>query len=487
MSISVVRVSSQQVSRILSLEEGQFGDLKSIDIAPAALTKTLSAFANADGGEIFIGIDEVSSHKRRWRGFDDLESANGHIQIFDLLFPLGGEHDYEFLEADRAVGKILHVTIQKSTSIKVASNGKPYVRRGAQNIPADNPEAMDRLRRAKGLTSFETETIAYPIDELTNSMSIIRFMIDLVPTADPEPWLKKQLLIRGGLPTVGGVLLFSDEPQVALPKRSSIKVYRYKTTDSEGTREALTFDPITIEGSLYDQIYAAIDKVVEIVEQTKVASRQGLSQIKYPREAIHEIITNAVIHRDYGLADDVHIRIFDNRIEVESPGRLPAHITPDNILDERFARNGTIVRLINKFPNPPNKDVGEGLNTAFNAMKALKLKAPIISELPNSVLVNIRHERLASPEEICMEYLETHDEIRNRTLRELTGIGSENAVKRVFQRLIAAQQIERVPGKFSSASAYRKWTGSSDTTSSDRVGSQGALDVSAKPDRHKGA
>jgi len=37
--------------------------------------------------------------------------------------------------------------------------------------------------------------------------------------------------------------------------------------------------------------------------------------------------------------DDVHVRVFDNRVEVESPGRLPAHVTPENILEERFARN----------------------------------------------------------------------------------------------------------------------------------------------------
>jgi len=65
----------------------------------------------------------------------------------------------------------------------------------------------------------------------------------------------------------------------------------------------------------------------------------------------HEIITNAVLHRDYSVADDVHIRIFDNRVEVVSPGMLPAHITPENILSERFARNAAIVRLINKFPD----------------------------------------------------------------------------------------------------------------------------------------
>src|SRR6202043_1965483 len=105
----------------------------------------------------------------------------------------------------------------------------------------------------------------------------------------------------------------------------------------------------------------------------------GFEQIKYPQEAIQEIITNAVLHRDYSIADDVHIRIFDNRIEVQSPGRLPAHVTPENILEERFARNGTIVRLLNKFPNAPNKDVGEGLNTAYEAMNKLGLKEPTVT------------------------------------------------------------------------------------------------------------
>src|SRR5690606_26641771 len=105
---------------------------------------------------------------------------------------------------------------------------------------------------------------------------------------------------------------------------------------------------------------------------------------------------NAVLHRDYSIAADVHIRIFDNRIEVESPGKLPGHVTAANILDEQSARNPKLVRLINKFPNPPNKDVGEGLNTAFDAMKRLRLKEPTIAELENAVIVNIRHDPLAS-------------------------------------------------------------------------------------------
>ena len=112
------------------------------------------------------------------------------------------------------------------------------------------------------------------------------------------------------------------------------------------------------------------------------------------------------------------------------------------------------MRIINKFSDPPNKDVGEGLNTAFEAMRTLKLKDPVISQTSSSVLVKIRHERLASPEEGILQYLERNDQITNSIARELTGIGSENKVKEAFYRLRDRGRIERVPGLGGPASAW---------------------------------
>lgn len=149
------------------------------------------------------------------------------------------------------------------------------------------------------------------------------------------------------------------------------------------------------------------------------------------------------------------MRIYDNRIEVESPGKLPAHITPRNILDERFARNPKIVRLVNKFPDPPNKDVGEGLNTAFLAMKQLRLRDPEITEREHSVLVFIRHEQLASPQQQIIEYLKAHGTINNSAARAATGIASEIQVRRHFKELIASREIEQIPGTFKASTAYR--------------------------------
>ncbi len=457
MPIETLKISDAQADRILAYNEGHFCDLKSVDIRPARLTVSVAALANADGGELFIGIDEDTRTKvRTWRGFHNPEAANGHIQIFEALFPLSRDFQYSFLSCDSKQGILLKLDVQKTRDIRKSSDETPYIRRGAQNLPVTTREALRQLEYVKGLASFETEPVDAPVDAVSNSTPILEFMLAVIPTAEPAPWLTKQLLIRDGRPTVAGILLFAEEPQALLPKRCGIKVYRYRTCDKEGSRETLAFDPATVEGHLYAQIANAVALTARIIENTGRLGEEGVETVSYPPETLHEIITNAVLHRDYSLADDIHIRIFDNRVEVQSPGRLPAHITPENILNERFARNGTLVRLVNKFPNPPNKDVGEGLNTAFAAMHKMGLKEPVVHNLESAVLVVIRHETLASPEVVILEHLENHDTIRNKEARELCHIQGDYVVKELFKKLSDRQLIERVPGTRTGGTAYQK-------------------------------
>ena len=399
-------VTDEQIDLLLRTEESHFVDLKATEISPASATKSASAFANTSGGELFIGIDERigdTGKERAWRGFGDQEAANGLIQSLEAMSPLGNHYSVEFLRNTKRPGIVAHITVFKSREILAASNGKIYVRRGAQKLPVEGVEALQRLKYDKGLVSFEDEHVNVDAQDIWNSETCINFMLDVIPSSDPEVWLEKQRVIVNGRVTVAGALLFADEPQAILPKRSAVKIFRYNTK-AEGERDTLAFDPLTIEGSLYDVIYAAVEKSKEIVESIKKLGATGMESVSYPQEALHEIITNAVLHRDYSIAADTQVRIFDNRIEIESPGRFPGHITPANVLSEQFARNPKIVRLINKFPDPPNKDVGEGLNAAFEAMEKLRLKKPSIEERENSVLVVLRHESLGSPETLVMDY-----------------------------------------------------------------------------------
>lgn len=459
--IEVVEITGADRDRLLALNEDHFVDLKAIAVKTKKLAYTVSAFANAAGGDLYIGIGEaelLGTKVRTWHGFSDPEAANGHLQSLEALFPLGAEYSYEFLSCPGSVGLVLHITVQRTPQIARAHDKKAYVRRGAQNIPVKGADALRRLELDKGIVSYETRPVSADLRIVTKSDNLATFVKEVVPMQTPVDFVRKQALARGNKPVVAGVLLFAEEPQAVLPK-SGVKLFRYKTTAPVGTRETLAGDPVTIEGTTYHLIDEAVKKTVAMVEGIQRLGPKGFEPVVYPPEALHEIVTNAILHRDYSIASDVQIRVFDNRIEVESPGRLPGHVTTRNILKAQFSRNGVLVRLIHKFPNPPNKDVGEGLNTAFDAMLKSRLKPPVIRETENSVIVEIRHDLLASPAESVMDYLANHPEITNRIARELTGISSENSMKDVFLKMHKSKLIERVPNRKGAASAWRKYTG----------------------------
>lgn len=451
------KIDDDQVRSIISVQENFLNDIKAKEIKPAKLSETVSAFANAAGGDLYIGISEdKTTGVRTWSGFSDPEDANDIAHVLFQAHPFGNHIKLEFLSAADKAGYVLHITVKKVKEIVRSSSEEIFIRVNAGKQKIDTPEKLKRLELDKGIVTFENEWVEVPIRAVENSSSIINFLINVIPSGEPETYLRNQELIKDSHVKVCGVLLFCDEPAIFLPKRSSIKIMRYQTKDDDIGREFLEGTPLTIEGDTYNLIYRAVSETKRIVEGLQKLGKTGLEKVMYPDETLHEIVTNAVLHRDYSIAADIQIRVFDNRIEVESPGKLPGHVTINNILDTQSARNPSLVRLINKFPDPPNKDVGEGLNTAFRAMELLRLKPPTISEKENSVVVVIRHENLGSPEELVMKYLETNDEITNSIARDVTGIKSENTMKNVFLRLKSRNLLEPIPGRKGPASAWRK-------------------------------
>ncbi|WP_042382528.1 RNA-binding domain-containing protein [Geobacillus kaustophilus] len=460
-------ISKEEALRIINEEETHFLDLKSKDISGKQVQKIVSSFANADGGELYIGIldkkERVDDPFDRWNGFKNQEEANQIIQTITLEINPSPPVDIEFykVENESEHGLVLKISVFKSAEIHYTSDRKVYVRKGAQSLPITGSD-ITNLQLSKGLISYEDQLVSgYSADELASSEELISFLKVYSPKTDALEFLKKQRLVRKGqdgnfYPTVAGVLLYAENPSAILPKKCAVKITRYDTNDIEPKREHLK-EQFTVEGCLMTQIQKSLNHIKRIIESVHILNKNNgqLEKAKYPIEAIQEIVVNALIHRDYNISDDIHILIFNNRIEVKNPGRLPGHITIDNILEERFARNPTIVRLLNKYPDPPNKDIGEGLNTAFQKMQEMRLKSPKIEIQSNKVVVTLPHEPLASPEEAIIEYLKQHGEINNRTARKLCGIYSENSMKNVFVRLREHGIIEKAPGKKGSATAWR--------------------------------
>lgn len=174
-----------------------------------------------------------------------------------------------------------------------------------------------------------------------------------------------------------------------------------------------------------------------------------LIKLQYPSEALKEILVNAVIHRDYSLNDDIHVKIFDNRIEIQSPGKLPGYISINNIYEERFSRNPNIVRMLHNLPNPVNHDIGEGLDTAKNELKKAGLVDPIFVEKDNAFVVTVRHQRIASLEDIIIGYITENPsaELTNKLIRQLSGEDDMQKVKLALQKLRSNGHIKPVNEK----------------------------------------
>ena len=127
MALSVEVIDDAQAERVIHIEEGQFSDVKAASISPSKLSHTISAFANSDGGELFIGIGEDRQgggvKVRTWDGFADVEAANGHLQSFERLFPLGTDFHFSFLRSASRQGLVLHVEVARTQPIMKAADG----------------------------------------------------------------------------------------------------------------------------------------------------------------------------------------------------------------------------------------------------------------------------------------------------------------------------------------------------------------------------
>jgi ATP-dependent DNA helicase RecG len=452
-------LSSDDATVTVTRDEDHFFDRKALSVSGKKVQKIAVAFANADGGEFAIGSaddEDEPTPSERWNGAAKVEDFNAHVQAISEIKPaLGAE--YSILEAADRAGLVLLVRVEKSSEVHQTADGTVYVRKGAQSLPLKDQQRIMELQFAKGAASFEDQVLpGVPTEEVSEGNELQRFLTEYSPKSDPLEFALNQNVVdrKTWEPRVAGILLFNRSPAAILPRKCSVKIVRYETKEDDPERDHLK-STVTLEGPLYPLIHETVQKVTEIMSSVSIWTTNGLKALQYPPEAIWEIVVNAIIHRDCAISDDVQVRIFDNRIEVISPGKLPGYVSVQNILDARYSRNSKIVRTLARYPNPPNKDLGEGLNTAFQRMKEWRLKEPEIVEDGNYVRVTIPHIPLAAPTEAILEFLRTNQTITNRQAREITGIRSENLVKVEFYKLRDENLLEMVPGLKGPAAAWR--------------------------------
>ncbi|MBK8115448.1 MAG: hypothetical protein IPK44_13445 [Candidatus Accumulibacter sp.] len=244
--------------------------------------------------------------------------------------------------------------------------------------------------------------------------------------------------------------------------RADIRVMVYDGKAAvPGATPNLRKAPKTARGPLIEQIDIAVRMVLDELAQGLTLSGSGFkARHVYPERVVKEAIVNAVIHRDYRLNRDIFIRILDDRIEVESPGVFPGHITEANIARAGSkARNPLLAQNLREFPVAPNIDAGEGVKMMFAEMAAAKLYPPQYRQntgtAVESVTVTLLNLERPSAWDEVSDWLDRHRSIANADLCRVAKVDTLKASK-----MLAAWReqglLVPLPDRAKRNMAYRK-------------------------------
>lgn len=412
------------------------------------LAEILVAFANASGGSLLVGVDPRNG---RALGLDDPGSALDHALegalAVDppLIIPVPEVTDFE--------GKpVLVVTVPPGLPHVYSFRGKYLVRDGTRNRPLE-PRWLRRLMMERGAVSFEALLPEGAGLEDLDWEKADRYLADLdrLSAGSPEEALLRRgcLALREGkpVPTNAGLLLFGREPQRWV-RSGEILVIRYA-----GTAMSDRFVREEVRGTLPEQIRRAETFVVGNMRRgVRLLGLERVEETEYPVEAIREAIVNAVAHRDYQIGgDEIRVLMFSDRIEFYSPGRLPGHITIDNLVDERFSRNETIVQILSDMGFIER--LGYGIDRMIKQMANMGLPPPRFEETAAGFQVTLmgqgtaliseevdslrwQHLGLNERQELALGYLVEKGRITNREYQELCPEVSAETIRRDLADLV---------------------------------------------------
>ena len=449
--------AAERIGALLAASENRMLDFKRISGKQSRMYEAVCAFANTEGGLLVIGIGDAkamtpgdSPQNRLFgieenpEGFDDFRR-----ELLNRFTPPITKLHWMRLPCtlhNGLPGHVVMLVVGKSEQVHSIVGNGTWTRMDASNRQMSAAEIAD-LAYQRGVKSAETLPLPVALDLLNTdawrSYCVTRGLADM-DLAVRLPRLGLAVPVEGALqPLLAALLLFADEPGALLAgqgMRADIRVFHYKgKAVLRGAVPNLLMPPKTISGPVAEQIAKAQVYVLERLAVGLTMEGSGFkARYRYPERVIKEAITNAVVHRDYRLNRDIHVRIFDDRVEVESPGRLPGNLTPATIDKARsLPRNSLLARHLREFPNPPNVDASEGVPMMFAQMAQAKLYEPLYREqleaaVPTLVVTLLNEERPPLWVQVS-DWIDRNGPIANGKLREISGLDTLSASKQLRQ------------------------------------------------------
>ncbi len=429
------------IEEIRTQKEGQTFDCKSAKIEPKALAVPIVAMANADGGTLAIGISDKT---RKIEGVDQYtERLNELLRVpFDFCNP-SVQVTCSYMPCTDKDGKENHILLMEipaSMYLHTNQADEAFVRVGDKSRKLTFEERV-QLMYDKGERFYEdTAVYGATVDDI-DMVAVANYARMVGYGKSPMEYLRENNSFvttnKKGEEDVSTacILLFGKNPQKFFP-RARTRFIRYEGVDEKVGAEMNVIKDVTFEGTILHQV----EKTIEFIE-TQVREHTFLGQHgqfvtlrDYPKFVIQEMTVNSVCHRAYSIkGTEIQIKMFDDRLVFESPGKLPGMVKPTNIRYTHFSRNPKIAAFLKAYHYV--KEFGEGLDRICREQEAngantpsfrtdefiLKITVPKVNEKVNvNVTENVTDTSQKQTERLTEKLPENCTESDNRTER-LTG------------------------------------------------------------------
>jgi len=427
---------------------------------PKRSYEALSAFANHPGGGVMLfGLDEEKDFEVV--GVGDAHRLQEDISSLaaDSLEPaLRPAFAVELIEGKTVVAVAIPEVPpeQKPCYYKTAGlQGGSYIRVGNSNRRMTDYEIFGYVSSRKQ-SKFDEEIVeGATMDDLDHSKmdSYVKRLRRLRPRApyidrQLEQVLKQRRIVREVdsvlRPTLAGLLVFGAYPQEYEPQLVITFLQFYGTTETEKTPRGKRFlDNRKFEGTIPEMVEEVVDYALASMRKSSLIEGLLRRDIpEYPIEAVREAVVNAVAHRDYSQyvrGSYVQIRLFADRLEVQSPGGLYGNVTEETLEDEQSTRNRVLMKLMEDLRLVENW--GSGIRTMIEAMRAASLGPPRFQDRRISFWVTFHNHTLMSPtavtwlnqfssqplhdrQRLALIYLRSNDQMTNRDYQRLNRVDS---------------------------------------------------------------
>jgi ATP-dependent DNA helicase RecG len=395
----------------------------------AALAEIIVAFANGVGGTALLGMDEQG---HVYDSAEDLEPLLARaLQMCDPPFRAADLPEWHTEETLH--GAVTVLTIKPTPYEMSLDGGDVFVRSGTINIRL----SPDQRVRSRTITVFEDDELAgASLDDFDRAV-IEEYQENRIKRGPRGESFTRAELLRdagavspAGNPTIAGMLLFGSHPQHFFPQ-VGVVVIRFKGTSirdaaASGERYSRRVEIVGPAARIVERTWEVLFE--EIHQQSYLDGLKRRERYAYPLEAVREAVVNAICHRDYAVTGQrIEIRLFDDRMEIISPGGLPGHITLENMMDEHYSRNPRLVRGLYYWGYI--EELGQGVDIIYDAMRRDHHPPPEFRDAGRSVAV-ILHSAIDqfeleygdqfNPRQVsALRFLAGHERITNRDYRDL--------------------------------------------------------------------